>query len=225
MIKRFMSFVLAANMVLASTFIGPISYAEESTQNVNTDHTVEEIIELPRTLSLEEKEAIKPKIYRVIDRREHPEELIEEVEVKGLYYNVNLDKDLQKHIISLCEENGIDPSIIIAMAWVESGHRVNAIGDSGNSLGLLQIMPRWNYDRMKRLECNDLLDPYQNITVGVDILTEKLNRFGDISMALMAYNAGDAGANKHWFSKGIYTNKYSQKVMNYAATLERNVEL
>ncbi len=225
MIKRFMSFVLAANMVLASIFIGPISYAEESTQNVNTDHTVEEIIELPRTLSLEEKEAIKPKIYRVIDRREHPKELVEEVEVKELYYNVNLDKDLQKYIISLCEENGIDPSIMIAMAWVESGHRVNAIGDSGNSLGLLQIMPRWNYDRMKRLECDDLLDPYQNITVGIDILTEKLNRFGDISMALMAYNAGDAGANKHWFSKGIYTNKYSQKVMNYAATLERNVEL
>lgn len=227
MIKRFMSFVLAANMVFASIFIGPISYAEESTQNVNTDHTVEEIIELPRTPSLEEKEAIKPKIYRVIDRIEHPEELIavKEIEVKELYYNVNLDKDLQKHIISLCEENGIDPSIIIAMAWVESGHRVNAIGDSGNSLGLLQIMPRWNYDRMKRLECNDLLDPYQNITVGVDILAEKLNKFGDISMALMAYNAGDAGANKHWFSKGIYTNTYSQKVMNYAATLERNVEL
>ena len=58
-----------------------------------------------------------------------------------------------------------------------------------------------------------------------DSLTEKLNKFGNISMALMAYNAGDSGANKHWFSKGIYTNKYSQKVMNYAATLERNVEL
>ena len=225
MIKRFMSFVLAANMVLASTFIGPISYAEENTQNVNTDHTVEEIIELPRTPSLEEKEAMKPKIYRVIDQIKYPEESVEEVEVKELYYNVNLDKDLQKYIISLCEENSIDPSIIIAMAWVESGHRVNAIGDSGNSLGLLQIMPRWNYNRMKRLECDDLLDPYQNITVGVDILAEKLNRFGDISMALMAYNAGDSGANKHWFSKGIYTNKYSQKVMNYAATLERNVEL
>lgn len=105
-------------------------------------------------------------------------------------YDIPLDADLQKHIIQVAEAHGIDPKIIFAMAHKESTYRTDAIGDSGNSLGLLQIQPRWHSERMDKLGCTDLLDPYQNVVVGVDYLCELLSRYGDMGKALTAYNRG-----------------------------------
>ncbi len=136
-------------------------------------------------------------------------------------YNVPLTEELQLHIIQESEAHGIDPAVIIAMAWKESRYDVTAKGDSGKSLGLLQIQPKWHKERMERLGCPDLLDPFQNVTVGVDILADLLDKYdGNISKALMAYNAGAAGANRYWFSKGIYSNSYSEGVLFVASELE-----
>ena len=55
----------------------------------------------------------------------------------------------------------------------------------------MQIQPRWHIERMDRLGVEDLLNPYQNISVGVDILAECIDRYdGDIGAALTAYNRG-----------------------------------
>lgn len=113
-----------------------------------------------------------------------------ETEPPVILYDVPLDESLQLHIIETAEDNGIDPAIIFAMAYRESTYRPGAIGDGGNSFGLLQIQPRWHSERMQRLGCPDLLDPFQNVTVGVDYLAELLNRYGDIAAALTAYNRG-----------------------------------
>lgn len=136
-------------------------------------------------------------------------------------YDVPLTEELQLHIIQESEAHGIDPAVIIAMAWRESRYKATAKGDSGKSLGLLQIQPKWHKARMERLDCPDLLDPFQNVTVGVDILADLLDKYdGNISKALMAYNAGAAGANRYWFSKGIYSNSYSEGVLFVASELE-----
>ena len=106
-------------------------------------------------------------------------------------YDVPLSKELQIHIIETCEEHHIDPAIVMAMAYRESGFNAEAIGDGGDSYGLLQIQPRWHYGRMERLGCTDLIDPFQNVTVAVDYLAEQLERYdGDMAKALVAYNAG-----------------------------------
>lgn len=136
-------------------------------------------------------------------------------------YDVPLSEELQLHIIQTSEVHGIDPATVVAMIWKESTYDAAAVGDSGNSLGLMQIQQRWHADRMARLGCSDLTDPFQNVTVGVDILAELLNKYdGNISMALMAYNAGSAGADLYWFSQGIYSNSYSEAILNKAAALE-----
>lgn len=136
-------------------------------------------------------------------------------------YDAPLSAELQLHIIQESEAHDIDPSVIVAVIWKESRYKATAKGDSGKSLGLMQIQPKWHKDRMARLDCIDLLDPFQNVTVGVDILAELLDKYdGNISMALMAYNAGAAGANRHWFSKGIYSNSYSEAVLSKAALLD-----
>lgn len=124
-----------------------------------------------------------------IDRNSAVVQKMEQPEVK--LYDVPLGEDLQIHIIQTCEEHHIDPAIIMAMAYRESGYNAAAIGDNGDSYGLLQIQPRWHYERMQKLGCTDLLDPFQNVTVGVDYLAESLARYdGDMEKALVAYNQG-----------------------------------
>ena len=105
-------------------------------------------------------------------------------------YDVPLSEELQLHIINQAEAHGIDPEIVFAVVWKESTFYSKAVGDGGNSLGLMQVQPRWHSARMEKLGCTDLFDPYQNVTVGVDYLAEQLNRYGSIDKALTAYNAG-----------------------------------
>ena len=118
------------------------------------------------------------------------------VEPSRVYFDVPLDKDLQNHIMDICEERHIDPRVAFAMIKCESGFRAEATGDSGNSLGLMQIQPRWHYARMERLGCDNLLDPYQNVTVGLDLFGDLLKHYGNVEHALMAYNGGGSYANE-----------------------------
>ena len=128
-----------------------------------------------------------------------------------ILYDVPLDVNLQLHIIRVAESYGIDPAIIFAMCYRESGYNPSSIGDHGAAFGLMQIQPKWHSDRMARLGCTDLLDPYQNVIVGADYLAEQLTRYGgDMCKALVAYNAG------HY--KGTIT-RYAIEVMEVAEEL------
>ena len=128
-----------------------------------------------------------------------------------ILYDVPLDVELQLHIIRVAESYGIDPAIIFAMCYRESTYNPSSIGDHGAAFGLMQIQPKWHSDRMERLGCTDLLDPYQNVVVGTDYLAEQLNRYdGDMGKALVAYNAG------HY--KGTIT-RYATDVMAEAEEL------
>ena len=140
--------------------------------------------------------------------------------VTKTYFDCPLPRDLQDHIAALCEEYHIDPAIIVAMCKKESTYNARAVGDGGNSLGLMQIQPRWHKDRMKRLGCTNLKDAYQNVTVGIDFVGELLEKHEDVEKALMAYNAGESGARKNWWKRGIYSNKYSRAVLEIAEELK-----
>ena len=112
------------------------------------------------------------------------------------YFDVPLDEDLQDHIFALCEERGFDPAIVVAMIERESDFNPSNMGDGGNSYGLMQIQPRWHQSRMDKLGCGNLLDPYQNITVGLDYLVELSETGKGIEWVLMAYNGGPSYANR-----------------------------
>lgn len=140
-------------------------------------------------------------------------------------YPVNLDADLQRYIIKTCEKYTINPSIIIAMCFYESSFNADAIGDNGECMGLMGISPRWCWPEMEKLNCPDMRDPYQNVTVGIDIFAQKLAKYdGNTEMALMSYNAGDAGAHRLWFDKGIYSTTYSRNIMNMSLALDNGEE-
>lgn len=108
------------------------------------------------------------------------------------FYPVPLDHDLQAHIIRTCHAYGIDPTLVMAVIQKESSFDAAAIGDSGDSAGLMQVQEKWHRDRMERLGISDLLDPYQNTLVGIDYLAELLDKY-PVSDALTTYNSGKPG--------------------------------
>lgn len=131
-------------------------------------------------------------------------------------YPVPLDVELQNYVIQLCEEYHIEPALVFAMIERESNYDPASTGDDGDAHGLMQIQPRWHQERMERLDCSDMYDPYENVTVGIDLMAELLGEYETAEMALMVYNGGPTGANTYWFSKGIYSTDYTQTILTIA---------
>jgi soluble lytic murein transglycosylase-like protein len=138
---------------------------------------------------------------------------------KPEYFNVPLSHDIQDYIFATCEEYGIAPALVIAMIAQESDFGAHKVGDGGDSAGLLQVQRKWHQERMDRLGCDNLLDPYQNITVAVDYIAELKDINPDLYWVLMAYNGGCRYATKRMES-GQYS-EYAVEVTQYAAELER----
>lgn len=139
--------------------------------------------------------------------------------VEHVRYDIPLDDELQDYIIETSEKRGVDPAIIIAMIKRESQFDIDVVGDKGKAFGLMQIHPRWHSDRMEKLGVTDLLDPYQNVTVGIDIMAELLDGGESVEWALMAYNGGYAHANRH-IEAGTLSG-YATDVLEFAEELER----
>ena len=109
-----------------------------------------------------------------------------------IIYPVPLDQNLQAHVLRICEEREIDPCIIFAQIAIESNFKADAMGDNGRSFGLMQIWQDCHLDRMERLGVTNLLDPYQNVTVGIDLMSELLGWGKGLDYAL-SYYSGSSG--------------------------------
>ena len=81
---------------------------------------------------------------------------------------------------------GIDPKLLTAVVWVESDFTPDAISHAG-AIGLAQLMPG-----TAELLGVDPYDPEQNLAGGARFLSEMIDRFGRVDLALAAYNAGPA---------------------------------
>jgi hypothetical protein len=106
--------------------------------------------------------------------------------------------ETNNHIDKMAKRYGLNPDVIKALIEEESGWCESAEGDDGNSIGLMQIQERWHKERMKRLGVTNLYDSEQNITVGCDILSELLNKYGNYKDALSVYNSGNVHDGKQY---------------------------
>ena len=137
----------------------------------------------------------------------------------GTYFDVPLSENLQDYIFRVCKSYDIEPEIVIAVIWKESSYRASVMGDNGNAYGLMQIQPRWHKERMKKLGVDDLLDPYQNVLVGIDYLAELYHNNGSMKWALMAYNGGPDYATRK--IKAGEISSYASSVLKKAKELGR----
>lgn len=80
---------------------------------------------------------------------------------------------------------GIDADLLHAVIAVESGYEPTARSAKG-AMGLMQLMPA----TAAEMGVADPLDPQENILAGAQYLRRLWDRFGDLNLALAAYNAG-----------------------------------
>lgn len=133
-----------------------------------------------------------------------PSEISVVTEVNGSNNNINTELSIKEYIKSECSKRNLDYRIIYSIIEQESKWNEDAIGDNGNSLGLMQIQPRWHKNRMDNLGVSDLLDPYQNISVGIDIVDELVSKYG-LYGGLAAYNTGSPSGYSQ-YSENVISN-------------------
>lgn len=138
-------------------------------------------------------------------------------------FPVPLDAELQQHIINVSDAYNVDPALVMAIIEKESQYDANAIGDSGDSFGLMQVNAQYHGDRMEKLGVTNLLCPYCNVLVGIDYFVECLEKYGDVHKALIVYNAGVGNAYEGWFSVGRYQSDYSRAVLERTQILSEGV--
>lgn len=90
-----------------------------------------------------------------------------------------------EQILIAARKAKINPWLLVAVVRAESNFDPLAVSRAG-AAGLTQLMPGTAADR----SVVDVFDPSQNLEAGAGYLRAMLDRFGSLTLALAAYNAG-----------------------------------
>ena len=96
-----------------------------------------------------------------------------------------LSQPFMSAIATAADRHGLDPKLLHALVVVESAYRNEACSPVG-ACGLAQLMP----GTAAELGVRDRFDPAENLSGGAAYLATQMLRFGDLRLALAAYNAG-----------------------------------
>lgn len=120
-------------------------------------------------------------------------------------------------IIATARRHGVDPSLALAIGWMESGWNQRAVSPA-NAVGVMQVIPaggQWASDLVGRRL--DLLDPQDNVTAGVVMLRALGRSTSSTEDAVGAYYQGLASLRQ----RGMYTDtrRYVRTVMALRSTM------
>lgn len=135
---------------------------------------------------------------------DHPE-LYNKIEPK-VVSNIQIDvQGISNEMIDdIAVRSGVDPNIVKAIIMEESGGNPSAIGDNGESIGLMQIQPKHHKKRMEELGIVSLFDPQENVILGCSILSDLYDKYGNYEDALSVYNSGNTEDGK----------AYAERILN-----------
>ena len=104
---------------------------------------------------------------------------------------------------------GVSRRLAHAVAWTESGNNPQARSQAG-AFGVMQVQPAtWRQtERLLGQQVAQTTDG--NVRIGIAYLREMLREFGDVRLALAAYNQGPTSLRRH----GVYP-----EAARYAATV------
>jgi soluble lytic murein transglycosylase-like protein len=86
---------------------------------------------------------------------------------------------------------GLDPVLVLAVIGVESGWEPGAVSAKG-ARGLMQLRPLalQTEEQEAGIAPGDVHDPVHNVRMGIRYLARMAASFGDLDLALVAYNSG-----------------------------------
>lgn len=130
-------------------------------------------------------------------------------------------KSLDEIINEIAKEYEVDACLVKAIVTAESNCNPLAKSAKG-AQGLMQLMPA----TAKGLKVDKPFDPRQNVVGGVKYIKGLMASYGDLRLALAAYNAGPAAVHKYL---GIppyrETINYVERVIRYYNKFKRNPAL
>lgn len=126
---------------------------------------------------------------------------------------------IDSYIYEISNKYNFDRFIIHSVIWHESRYDVKARNTI--HLGLMQISTKWHSERAATLGVYDFYDPYGNILLGVDYLSELYETTGDMALTLMLYNMGHTRA-KELYDRGEIS-YYARSVLARADELRKGV--
>lgn len=117
-------------------------------------------------------------------------------------------------ISRLGQSHEVSPALVKAVIAAESNFNPRAVSKKG-AQGLMQLMPQ----TARELGVENAFEPEQNVSGGTRYLRQMLTRYGDVSRALAAYNAGPEAVDRY---RGIppyqETQAYVDRVLTYYVT-------
>jgi len=107
--------------------------------------------------------------------------------------------------------NNVPPALVKAVIAAESSFDSDAVSHAG-AQGLMQLMP----ETARTLGVKDAFRPDENVRGGTRYLRKMIDRYGDWTRALAAYNAGPKAVDRY---RGVppypETRDYVKRVLNY----------
>ncbi len=132
--------------------------------------------------------------------------------------DVDLEDDFQIWLQNLCAEYGVDYTVIVAMADVESGFNPHAVGADGE-LGMWQVMPSTAAEAEEALGRRlNLFDPWDSAEAAVWLMAHYTEKYGGTVYALMAYSMGETAAREEIGSgapRSIYAACVAERAAGY----------
>ena len=126
------------------------------------------------------------------------------------------EEEVYEMAVEIGDIYNILPELLTSLAYQESRYSPDVKG--GKCIGLMQVHPKWNKERMERLEVTDLYDPYGNMLVAADYLAELIKKYQDVAPALMEYH-GERNIQDFLDGKKSIS-KYAKEILDRSEEME-----
>lgn len=137
--------------------------------------------------------------------------------------------EFARSVLEESEKNSLDPILVLAIIQVESGFDHKAVSPRG-AQGLMQVKPivvkaLIDEGRIHPWQHRNLKDPLVNLQVGASYLAHLYEMFGDLKVALTAYNWGPTRIRAKIRTNQKLPLAYATKVLSVHRALEQQLAL